>query len=1510
MAEEFQYAPIPKREESVDTSLFSVLGAGFTLENDVVNAYEYVTRDPIEPDVDFNFQTAMAESLVDESYGPQLAEAKSQKHFNDIQARIKKEEEARRIIEAAGWGGFAAAMAAGTLSPTMFIPLVGQARGLKGVAQTLSLAGSASAAQELTLYATQETRTLEEVGFGIAAGTILGGLMGTTYKALTPDVRAKLAQDFEAKIGKTDVEIRDPETGKVTVTRLNDGIDLPDHLVSKVTTKLPTGEEIVTKKTVTLDQNTYDEIIELIGMEEDTNLEDLELFARDHGIDEIHVKASELPEDSGIGGGDDFVIYADEKTKELNGLLAKEKRNEELTPVEREKLTELKEFAESIPRKNPTGRNVQGLQQPTTRAGQKLFNQLTKLNPVTRQLGNRYLESARYWASRFQLPGVRLANTKEFGVNAKDGTLQARREIHDGALANFIQEFDDAYYRHLYGNLHPDEDLRKSYLGQLRAGILSPPPGKLRPKEFSIAAYDELSSGVKATNDSTVTRAADSLSRFFKYFDDVHEEYLAEFRLDEGEDFRPLYTKGQENALGPGVENYAHQMPDPRIIQDNTAEFIRDLTEHGLNMQNEAFAKAWGKYKKRANALDDTIRLTEMDEDQLDDVFDFIEGEIVDIESNPDYNIPHSIFLKGMKDIKELGLEKAEAQEARRELRESLPSTYHELKKQRAKLATTRGLVGKLGARNTEKYAEMSEKVAKLEELQMKEFEVVHKHLTQFDKKAKKLSPENMQKAVDKEFSAMEKSLRALAKKQKTLYSDYRASDPDVASKRFENVQKAETRLNNIIERVEAAEQNKADAPMKLAIMADAREMLLYERMQLNAKRALRTEDALEKLEKLEPEALGKFREEERVRLREKREELEDTFFTKWSERGADDIDLEEGIADFTISAEDDAVNMHRLLTGNRDRAVDVILTAERRGAQLKRVWNIPYDVKKKYLNRDAEYVARSFTRTMAPDLELWRATKSVNGSTIYREISEEVGRLKLALSNATYVRIKKGGIADIDKFLSKTEAERREVRGTDFFLSLKDFDNAPEEGFEELTPELSRKLGDLITAQEKYALDDFQTMIEIFRNERGRPENPDGFGYRLGKSTMAMNTMVMMGKVMVSSFPDIARPIFRYGVRKTFAKAWKPYVGFFTGDEFTKHAKAQNRRLALALDPILHNRLRAVADTIFDQEGRMTVAEKGLQFGARKMGAIALYDFWTAANKHVAAAVVHASFAEYLPTAVLKKGSAKEIKIAEDFLHRLNISDDMAKKIYDQFQLPNGSTEFKGGLRLPNVEHWEDMKAYRAYAAAMHQEVNDLIVTPGLDMPSVASQNLAYRMLFQFKSFTFASTNRIVLSNLQGNDPYLIQGWALSLAMGALSYYTWAIATSDKEYEKMKNASIEKWIYEAFDRGGLDGVFSWGRRVGEQLPWAKDLLTLGSDESTSRRASSGVEAIIGPSLTQLTRAVNIAKNIDEPTRSTLHQLRVGFLPFQNLFYLDRALDKFEEALGGMMELPERRGQN
>jgi hypothetical protein len=431
----------------------------------------------------------------------------------------------------------------------------------------------------------------------------------------------------------------------------------------------------------------------------------------------------------------------------------------------------------------------------------------------------------------------------------------------------------------------------------------------------------------------------------------------------------------------------------------------------------------------------------------------------------------------------------------------------------------------------------------------------------------------------------------------------------------------------------------------------------------------------------------------------------------------------------------------------------------------------------------------------------------------------------------------------------------------------------------------------------------DFDVAIQRLRHTRGVPDDASSIMWRTGKAGKALNVLTMMGGVVPSSVSDVARPIWRYGVMRTLKDGWLPYISRFSegAKEYRMAASEINSQIGLNIEPTMHGRAQALFDLGDDAIAR-TRLERGLQVGANKMGVIALYDYWTAGMKSLSGNVVHATMIEYVPKVAEAVRAGVEptgpVLAMRTYLRKMGLRDLDIHRIALQMEKPDGVEVFSNGGRLPNINNWDDVAAFQAYQAAVIKEVDELIVTPGLERPNWVDENMGYSLVAQFQSFTFGATSRMAMSALQGNDPYLMQGIAFSLAFGAASYYLYAVSSGGKTYETAMQMDPEKWIWEAVKRSGILGVGSYVGGTMESIP----ALT-GEEPSIFTRSSGLLGTFLGPTFGQLDKLsgaiTQMGTDNEAQQARNLRSLRQIFVPFQNHFLFRQLFDRVGDAIIG-----------
>jgi len=401
----------------------------------------------------------------------------------------------------------------------------------------------------------------------------------------------------------------------------------------------------------------------------------------------------------------------------------------------------------------------------------------------------------------------------------------------------------------------------------------------------------------------------------------------------------------------------------------------------------------------------------------------------------------------------------------------------------------------------------------------------------------------------------------------------------------------------------------------------------------------------------------------------------------------------------------------------------------------------------------------------------------------------------------------------------------------------------------------------------------------------------------RIANGAKAVNNLTSMGMTAVSSLPDLAGTVFRYGITSTLRDGWVPFFrNMVGGNEAFAKFKTQMRAIGIGTETAINARQHAI-DDVLDVYKPHSRVERTLQAVSDKFFIANLQAPETDAFKTIAA---HVAVSEILrATKAASAGTATKRMIAN--LAESGIDRQMAERIAAQFEKGGEITD---GVHLPNTADWTDRAAADALNGAVGREVDIAVVTPGQEKPLWMSHPVL-SLFGQFKSFTASSTERILVANLMRRDTAVLQGMVVSLALGMLSYKANSVLggapTSDRPQD---------WIKEAVSRGGMLGWFEEGNALASKATrGGVDLYRMiGADKPLGRYANrSTLDMLIGPtagkvgSLVQATGAA-AAGDWQESDTKAVRRL----IAMQNLFYLRKLFDQVEEGANNAAGIPMR----
>lgn len=558
----------------------------------------------------------------------------------------------------------------------------------------------------------------------------------------------------------------------------------------------------------------------------------------------------------------------------------------------------------------------------------------------------------------------------------------------------------------------------------------------------------------------------------------------------------------------------------------------------------------------------------------------------------------------------------------------------------------------------------------------------------------------------------------------------------------------------------------------------------------------------------------------------------------------------------------------------------------------------------KEFLERDIEKLSRSFTRSMAGDIEL----------------------------------VRKFGVIEADDFESPKAAK--------FWKDFADEQAKRREDAAKITDIAERKkeMKDIADTAEQFQKD-MKVLVGRIRHRYGMPADPTSWGHRAGRMALQLNTMRLMGGVVISSFADLARTVMRTGVLNTYRHGLKPLLTDFKTFRMTVR---ELQFAGTALDVFMHGRSGMMFD-LFDELEYGNMLERAMQFGTSKIGIVAAFDYWNAGMKQFAGAVWMGTLADAIDARVLGKATSWQTAM----LASMNIDEPVARKILAKMKDGKGGSEISPGMFLPNTESWSEVTdeaidaglkekfkgaeydklvkdttrfkkeqtrvfaelhregktLQRTFRAALAQAVDSTIVTPGLERPAWVDASTAGRLIAQFRSYTLSSTLQVARLAAQdvrvGNVAPVAIGISFSLALGMISYYTWAQSVGGRTRKRMENEleaalngdaeALGRWADEAVNRSGLIGMLAEVQKFGERIPALAPYVNFAGKPPARSPYVNPVLDMFGPTANIIDNLGNIAVTFDDPTSSTFRSFK-QLMPYQNLMFVRQLFDMLNDA--------------
>lgn len=420
-------------------------------------------------------------------------------------------------------------------------------------------------------------------------------------------------------------------------------------------------------------------------------------------------------------------------------------------------------------------------------------------------------------------------------------------------------------------------------------------------------------------------------------------------------------------------------------------------------------------------------------------------------------------------------------------------------------------------------------------------------------------------------------------------------------------------------------------------------------------------------------------------------------------------------------------------------------------------------------------------------------------------------------------------------------------------------------------------------------SMNDAAAVFERLKGTYKLPENPASGLNRASLGMRQLNNLRMMGGVMISAIPDIARPVMVHGFSKAFGKGFLPLMTNYAG---RKMLARDLHQMGVITDLLLNSRAQKWAG-LAEPFGARTKGEQLLGAASDTFSTVNLMSQWNDGVKTMAAMVSHGEIIRLIQKSNGDLNNLKPKEVA--YLKSNYIDQGVAQDILSQVQ-KHGQQDSKG-MWFSNVESWENVGAANRFRAAISRDIDRTIITPGQDIPLWASTPLG-KMIFQFKSFGVAASEKMLIAGLQQNDANFYSGMLFAISLGSVAYIS-----KEKIAGREVNLDLKTLMLEGVDRSGVVGWLMEPNNILEKASGGNmGLGPMVLDEQLTRYQSrNAVGSLLGPSFGTVGTMLSAfgymsdwAVQGETPSQQQVESA-IRLMPYSNLWYLRGGLEALSD---------------
>lgn len=417
------------------------------------------------------------------------------------------------------------------------------------------------------------------------------------------------------------------------------------------------------------------------------------------------------------------------------------------------------------------------------------------------------------------------------------------------------------------------------------------------------------------------------------------------------------------------------------------------------------------------------------------------------------------------------------------------------------------------------------------------------------------------------------------------------------------------------------------------------------------------------------------------------------------------------------------------------------------------------------------------------------------------------------------------------------------------------------------------------INKEKRTAINDLTSVAKIMRGIYARPDNPDSMIVRGGRIARQYNYITKMGQVVMSSISDISRPISKHGLA-TWAKTLPNLITNLKGIKLNiKDAKLAGN----ISDTVMPERMASFSSLNDTFASNNSTFERYVENISALMSKINMMPVWNDGMKGFSSVMTQQRMIDN----ILNYEKADKRNIT--YLAQIGIGKDRINDIVKEIKKHSYK---EGNLWVANTEKWENKEIARIYYNALNTDVDSTIATMGAgDLPLWGNTEVG-KVILQFKSFAFASTQQTLLAGLQQKDLAVLNGVISATSLGMLSYY---LKRKMAGKEPSDNPAV--WLSEGLDRSGYLAILSEYSHIADKAGLGVSSLT-GIEQSSRYASRNAAASLLGPSIALVDDGFTTARALSSGEISPSDARAIRRMIFlNNHWLLTGAMDRLQESL-------------